>query len=101
MSSVLVVGAGAWGTALAIHAARAGNAVTLWARSPGPIAGSRISPRLPGCVLPDSVQVTGTLPRTADAVLLVVPVQHLRAALAMPLPDAPWALCMKGLERDT
>ncbi len=48
--------------------------------------------------LPESLAVTGTMPATADAVLLVTPVQHLRAALGLGLPDAPWVLCMKGLE---
>ncbi len=101
MSDILVVGAGAWGTALAIHAAGAGHRVTLWARDPAPIAAARSSPRLPGAVLPPEVRVSAELPATADAVLLVTPVQHLRAALAMALPAAPWALCMKGLEIGT
>ena len=95
---IVVVGAGAWGTALALHCARAGHRVTLWARDPGPIAAARASPRLPGFALPDAVAVTGGLPASADAVLLATPVQHLRAALAMTLPAAPLALCMKGLE---
>ena len=97
---VLVVGAGAWGTALAIHCARAGHEVTLWARNPAAFAGGT-SPRLPGAPLPAGVQVTGTLPAAAAMALLAVPVQHLRAALAMPLPDAPLVLCMKGLEAGT
>ncbi len=97
---VLVVGAGAWGTALAIHAARAGRRVTLWARNPGAFV-DRVSPRLPMAALPPGVTVTGGLPPTADAVLLVTPVQHLRATLAMALPDAPLVLCMKGLEART
>lgn len=103
MSSILVVGAGAWGTALAIHCARAGHAVTLWARSPGPILASGFSPRLPGFPLPPELAVVGSdgLPAAADAVLLVTPVQHLRAALALPLPPAPLVLCMKGLETGT
>jgi glycerol-3-phosphate dehydrogenase (NAD(P)+) len=98
---ILVVGAGAWGAALAIHCARAGHLVTLWARSPGPIEAARASPRLPGVRLPDGVAVSGMMPRAADAVLLVTPVQHLRAALAMALPDGPLVLCMKGLEAGT
>ena len=58
MSSVAVIGAGAWGTALAIQAARAGNGVTLWARDPAraaAIAASRENPRLPGVRLPEAV----------------------------------------------
>ena len=98
MKTVCVIGAGAWGTALAVHCARAGHAVVLWARNPAPIAAARASPRLPGVSLPDSVTVSGTLPQVADAVLLVTQVQHLRAALAMGLPSGPRVLCMKGLE---
>lgn len=97
---VLVVGAGAWGTALAIHCARAGRRVTLWARNPAAFTGG-ISPRLPSALLPRGVTVTGVLPDAADATLLAVPVQHLRAILHMPLPDAPLVLCMKGLEAGT
>ncbi|WP_158743622.1 NAD(P)H-dependent glycerol-3-phosphate dehydrogenase [Acidisphaera sp. L21] len=99
MSDILVVGAGAWGTALALHCVRAGHRVTLWARNPAPILATRESPRLPGIILPDTLEVTGRIPITADAVLLVTPTQHLRATLAMNLPDAPLVLCMKGLER--
>ena len=101
MSRILVVGAGAWGTALAVHCDRAGHAVTLWARDPAPIAASRQSRRLPGVSLPDGVCVTGEMPATTDTTLMVVPVQHLRAALALPLPRAPLVLCMKGLELRT
>ena len=97
-SHILVVGAGAWGTALAVQCARAGHQVTLWARNPAPIAATRQNARLPGVTLPDTVTVTGAIPAAADAVLLVTPVQHLRAALGLTLPAAPWVLCMKGLE---
>lgn len=97
-AKILVVGAGAWGTALAIHCARAGHAVTLHARNPAAIG--RENPRLPGIPLPP-MTVTGGMPPSADAVLLATPVQHLRAALALPLPPAPLVLCMKGLELGT
>ena len=97
-SGILVVGAGAWGTALAVHCARAGHAVTLWARNPGAITAARENPRLPGVAIPEAVLVTGHLPPAAEAVLLATPVQHLRTALGLPLPAAPLVLCMKGLE---
>jgi len=61
MSKVAVIGAGAWGTALAIQAARAGNGVTLWARDPvraQALAGTRENPRLPGVKLPGAIEVT-------------------------------------------
>jgi glycerol-3-phosphate dehydrogenase (NAD(P)+) len=102
MSSVVVVGAGAWGTALAIQAARAGTDVTLWARDPAraqDIAMSRENPRLPGHILPDRVQVVDALPTSADIVLLVVPMQHLRGVLERLLtPAAPLVACIKGVE---
>jgi glycerol-3-phosphate dehydrogenase (NAD(P)+) len=105
MSSVVVVGAGAWGTALAIQAARAGSDVTLWARDPAraqAIVTSRENPRLPSCRLPDAVRVVDALPDTADAVLLVVPMQHLRAVLtSRPTPAAPHVVCIKGMEAGT
>jgi glycerol-3-phosphate dehydrogenase (NAD(P)+) len=100
MNKVSVVGAGAWGTALAIQAARAGCAVTLWARHPELLAG-RVSPRLPGARLPDSVEVTGVLPRSADAILVAVPVQHVRAVLSAMRPEAPLLMCCKGVELGT
>lgn len=105
MSSVAVVGAGAWGTALAIQAARAGCAVTLWARDPERarmIETSRENPRLPGAHLPDAIRVADALPGAADAILLAVPMQHLRT-VARLLPDgaAPLVACAKGLERGT
>jgi glycerol-3-phosphate dehydrogenase (NAD(P)+) len=102
MSSVLVVGAGAWGTALALHLARAGRRVTLWARDPAPILATRHSPRLPGHRLPDQVLVTGRLDAAPfDAVLLTVPVQRM-AEVAAVLPGcAPVVACAKGVEAGT
>ncbi len=98
----MVVGAGAWGTALALQAARAGREVTLWARHPAPILATRHSPRLPGHRLPDDIKVTGRLDGSRfDAVLLAVPVQHLAAVAAMLAGDAPLVACAKGLEAGT
>lgn len=101
MNSVLVVGAGAWGTALALQSARAGRRVTLWARNPAAIVATRRSPHLPDHILPDSIAVTGRLDGPCDAILLAVPVQHM-AAVAASLPEgAPVAICAKGLEAGT
>ncbi len=98
----MVVGAGAWGTALALQAVRAGREVTLWARQPAPILATRRSPRLPGHHLPDEIAVTGRLDGTRfDAVLLAVPVQHLAAVAATLGGDAPFVVCAKGLEAGT
>ncbi|GAD11359.1 glycerol-3-phosphate dehydrogenase [Gluconobacter frateurii NBRC 103465] len=101
---IAVVGAGAWGTALACAAARTGANVTLWMRSP--VAPDvRELPRLPGIRLPDTVHVTGEFPTQADLVLLVVPVQTARqvsTALERSLaPGIPVITCCKGLEQGT
>jgi len=103
-----VLGAGAWGSALANIAARAGRRVTLWARDPrlaAMIAERRESPKLPGIRLEGSVAVTGALEHAAEAaaLLLAVPAQALRpvaAALASRLRDGtPVIACAKGIER--
>ena len=96
MSSVAVVGAGAWGTALAVHAARAGHDVTLWARNPASIVAG-VNPRLSGASL-GGVRITATLPGPADAIVLAVPTQYMRAILTGWAPAGPVVLCMKGIE---
>jgi len=96
-----VIGAGAWGTALAIQAARAGNQVTLWARAQAEtIQATRLSHRLPGHTLPETVRVTSDIPAHADLTLLVVPMQHMRGVLPA-LPPAAVAICAKGVETGT
>ncbi len=102
MSKVVVLGAGAWGTALAIQAERAGNDVTLWARSGADvIAASRESRRLPGHRLPESILVTGTVPSPADMVIAAVPTQSLRAVLAALPAARQLVVCAKGIETGT
>jgi glycerol-3-phosphate dehydrogenase (NAD(P)+) len=99
MSEVAVIGAGAWGTALAIQAARAGRSVTLWARDPArarAIAETRRNPRLPDATLPDAVHVTAEMPR-ADVALIVVPMAHLRE-VAGRLNAGMVVACCKGLD---
>jgi glycerol-3-phosphate dehydrogenase (NAD(P)+) len=102
-----VIGAGAWGTALALVAAQAGRRVTLWARESA-VVDSIKSKRentlfLSGVVLPDSIAPTGDLAEAAaaEALLVVVPAQHLRATLSLlaPRPHVPLVLCAKGIER--
>jgi glycerol-3-phosphate dehydrogenase (NAD(P)+) len=105
MSDIAVIGAGAWGTALAIQAARAGARVTLWARDPAraaAMAATRQNPRLPGQALPDPITITTTLPTNAEARLLAVPMQHLRGVLtALPPAPSPLVVCVKGVEIGT
>jgi glycerol-3-phosphate dehydrogenase (NAD(P)+) len=109
IGSVGVVGAGAWGTALAIQAQRAGLRTVLWARRPeaaAAIAASRQNPDyLPGAILPPEIAVTNRLEDAlaTAAVLYVQPAQHLRAfcTTAQPLwrGTTPLVLCAKGIER--
>lgn len=101
MTGVAVIGAGAWGTALALQAARAGRSVALWARDAGPLHATRSSPHLPGHVLPPAVTPTSALPGVASLVVLAVPVQHMRAVLRPWRPPGPVALCAKGVEAGT
>jgi glycerol-3-phosphate dehydrogenase (NAD(P)+) len=105
---VAVLGAGAWGTALAIQAVRAGSAVRLWARDPAIAAAidrTRTSARLPGVAIPAEVTVTGDIAQALDgaaAALLAAPVQHLRDVVAL-LPESagPLVICAKGIETGT
>jgi glycerol-3-phosphate dehydrogenase (NAD(P)+) len=103
-----VVGAGAWGIALANVTARAGRAVTLWGRdrkSVAELADERVGPRLPGIKLAESIAVTADLADAAraDAVLVAVPAQAMRevvSALDDLLPSGtPVIACAKGIER--
>ncbi len=102
MSELTVIGAGAWGTALAVQAARAGNSVRLWARNPSRaarLAAERENPRLPGIRLPEVIGVIDDLSQAADICLLAVPMQHLRAVLSrLPRTVEPLVACVKGVE---
>ena len=73
---IAVLGAGSWGTALALHLSRQGAAVRLWARDPAraqEIARERCNRRyLPGCALPPSLQVTASLDRALALEALVL-----------------------------
>ena len=108
--TVAVIGAGAWGTALAGVAARAGRDVVLCARSAAmaaEIATMRSNPKLPGVRLDASVKVTDdiAMAAAADILLVATPAQNLReavAALALHLAAAkPVIACAKGIERGT
>jgi glycerol-3-phosphate dehydrogenase (NAD(P)+) len=104
-----VLGAGAWGTALANVAARGGARVSLWARDPAAVtamAVSRESRRLPGFRLDDRVVPTSGIAEAvaADAVLLAVPAQESRgvATLAAAVrAGTPVVASAKGIERGT
>jgi glycerol-3-phosphate dehydrogenase (NAD(P)+) len=107
-STVAVIGAGAWGTALAVQAASAGATVRLWARDPTQAAAvetARTNPRLPGITLPAAITVTGDMEKALDgsaAILLAVPLQHLRSiAGRLPAGAGPLLICAKGVETGT
>ena len=105
MDEVTVIGAGAWGTALALQALRAGSRVQLWARDPGRaarMAATRHNPRLPAAPLPPELQITADLAAASGLLLLAVPMQHLRGVLAcLPPAATPLVACAKGLETGT
>jgi glycerol-3-phosphate dehydrogenase (NAD(P)+) len=105
---IAVLGGGAWGTALAETAVRAGRAVTLWEHEPGnaeSLATARESKFLPGYRIDDRIVVTGDLAAAAQAqaILLVVPAQAVRAVVKSLAPllgeRTPVIVCAKGIER--
>ena len=104
-----VIGAGAWGTALAQVAGWAGLDVLLQAREPEVVESIRTrrinEAFLPGVVIDDHVSVTGDLADlgACDLILAVPPAQHMRSTLqafaAHHRPGVPVILCSKGIER--
>lgn len=108
LQRVAVIGAGAWGTALALAATRAGREVTLLVRSAdqaAEIAASGRNPRLPGIVLPETIAIRAGVGRveSADLVILATPTQSAAAALrplrGMLRPGTPVIGAFKGIER--
>ncbi len=109
MGKLAVVGAGAWGTALACHAARVGHEVMLWAFEPEvarEIQSDHVNTTyLPGAELPEGLGASDDVAeavRGAEVVLLVPPSSHLRAVsagLAPALEDgALVVVASKGIE---
>lgn len=109
MTRLAIIGAGAWGTALAMVARRAGGGVILWARSTE--IAEAISQRhenpvyLPGVALDSAIAATpdlGVAVAGADAALIAVPAQFLRETLLRfgpcLAPELPLLLCAKGIE---
>ncbi len=101
--SVSVLGAGAFGTALAISLAGKGP-VTLWARDAGDMAERRENAkRLPGCPFPETLSITDDLEAGTEAeiILLAVPMQKLRSVLEEhkdALHGKHLVACCKGIE---
>ena len=111
MERIGIVGAGAWGTALAATARRAGRDVVLWARAPDVAEGTNLRNEnrlyLPGVPLDPEVRATAEPADLAEAevLLMVVPAQHLRAVsaqLADHIPEGrPVVVCAKGIEQES
>ncbi len=110
MSEISILGAGAFGTALAIALGDAGSAVTLWGRDAAAMsdmAQTRENARhLPGAPLPDSVAPTEDLAKAgkAEVILLSVPMQQLRPFLAETGSDLRGKIlvgCCKGMDLTT
>lgn len=112
MKRLAIIGGGAWGTALAVTAARAGTQPLLWARDAAVVAAineRRENPvYLPGIILDPGIAATTDLAEAveaADGVLLAVPAQFVRAILsgqaAHLRPGQPLLLCAKGIEAES
>ena len=100
-----VLGAGAWGTALAQMLASDGQEVLLWAFEPELVEeiNTRHSntPYLPGIALAPAIRATGELAEVVanDIVLVVTPAQHMGSVLAgCPQFPRDLVLCSKGIE---
>jgi glycerol-3-phosphate dehydrogenase (NAD(P)+) len=111
LQSVGIVGAGAWGTALAITSRRAGRDVLIWAYEPETLADINERHRnevyLPGISIDRAVEATARLNEVAncDLLLLATPAQHMRkiaGELAPYLKERqPLVLCSKGIEQSS
>ena len=108
MERFAVIGAGAWGTALAMVARRAGRSVILQAHEPeiaAKINADHENPYLPGVTLDPAIEATSDMAAAlqgADAAILVAPAQFLRPVTAAMAAagrfKAPVLICAKGIE---
>ncbi|MEE2746690.1 MAG: NAD(P)H-dependent glycerol-3-phosphate dehydrogenase [Pseudomonadota bacterium] len=111
MSKIGILGAGAWGTALATSIERAGSEVVIQAHEPETalsINNDKINKYfLPDIVLEKSIRATNKIEEAidADAVILASPAQHLRSMCERAAPywadNVPAIICAKGIERDS
>lgn len=111
MKTIGILGAGAWGTALACVARRAGLGVTLWAHEADVVESVNVDRvntlYLPGLPLEPGIVATQDIHAAiaADAVLVVTPAQFLRAVTQRCADNwptgTPAVLCSKGIERDS
>ncbi|MCY4237833.1 MAG: NAD(P)-dependent glycerol-3-phosphate dehydrogenase [Rhodospirillaceae bacterium] len=111
MTKIAVIGAGAWGTALAMVGARSGCAVGLWAHEPETVASIRDRRQnmlfLPGFDVNNRIFATNSVKEAvadAELVLLATPAQHIgraSAVLASLDEQPPVIICAKGIERES
>jgi glycerol-3-phosphate dehydrogenase (NAD(P)+) len=112
MGTFAIVGSGAWGTALASHAARIGHAVRVWALEPEVVEEINSSHTncvyLPDAPLPESIRASSDPAKVvsgAEVILLVPPSKHLRAVSSLVAeavsPEALVVVCSKGIEEDS
>lgn len=111
-SSVAVLGAGSWGTALALLLHRKGHGVKLWTRSEEQyqeiIETRQNAKYLPDISLPDSLEICTDIEEavsSAEVILTVVPSQSVRSVLKLAAPyidkDSIVVNAAKGLEQNT
>lgn len=107
---IVVVGAGAWGTAIALLLERCGSRVTLWSRNREVVDDVLIKREntvyLPGIRIPDAVQITSNpaIVHEAQFVFIVVPAQQCRNALNEISPfirKVPLVVASKGIEQES
>lgn len=111
LQTIGIVGGGAWGTALATVARRAGRDALVWAHEPETVASineTHTNPvYLPGVELDPTIEATEELSEvaTCDALLMVSPAQHLRGIAGALQPyvqnGRPLVICSKGIEQTT
>ncbi len=111
MQKIGVIGAGAWGTALAQSFSKAGNDVTIWAREPEVVKAINEAHEntifYPGLPLDPAIKATSELNEAAkaDLLLVVTPAQHTRSALKSLRTHYahgnPLVICCKGIEIET
>jgi glycerol-3-phosphate dehydrogenase (NAD(P)+) len=105
MGRIAVIGGGAWGTALAQVAAKAGRDVLLWAMESDVVEAINSAHEnpifLPGIPLDPAIRATGKIEDVVgcDAALVVTPAQHMRSVLEKtPRCDMALVLCSKGID---
>lgn len=109
MKKIAVIGAGGWGTALAILLSEQGLPIALWGHEKGHVDEINRSRAnnvfLPGVVLPENITATNSMADAVDADLIVIvpPSKAMRSvasqlASAQPRPETPLLSCTKGIE---